>query len=175
MKASFGLLSSWFWFLNVGTIVASSESLQCLFSGFTSFRWPFVSAAQPERFWPNGYYGKATKRSRVRAIGGSGHPDSWCAIGLVMPEGTKLKFRFYVGQELSVRIFEDLCNLPAMLCAACVANANSWSKEIIGQKWELATGKPWDQLQSRYGYHLTRTLRNSYFCSSFWCVHFVPQ
>eukprot|EP00434_Breviolum_minutum_P033141 symbB.v1.2.029325.t1/scaffold3195.1/size61537/2 len=53
------------------------------------------------RFWPNGYYGKATKRSRARAIGGAGHPDSWCAIGLVMPEGTKLKFRFYVGNHWS--------------------------------------------------------------------------
>ena len=28
-------------------------------------------------------------------------PDSWCAIGLVMPEGTKLKFRFRIGYELS--------------------------------------------------------------------------
>lgn len=27
--------------------------------------------------------------------------DSWCAVGLVMPEGTKLKFRFHIGQELS--------------------------------------------------------------------------
>ncbi len=154
MKVTVGLLSSQVWFLNVtGVIVASSESLQGLFCRFTSLRWyhhlalSFVSAEQPERFWPNGYYGKATKRSRVRAIGGAGHPDSWCAIGLVMPEGTKLKFRFYVGQELSnVRIFEDLCNLPAVLpCAACVADANSWAKEIIGQKWELATGKRWDQ------------------------------
>eukprot|EP00438_Fugacium_kawagutii_P031903 Skav233724 [mRNA] locus=scaffold2839:13493:25031:+ [translate_table: standard] len=55
----------------------------------------FVPAGQ---FWPNGYYGKATKRARMRMAGAQ--VDSWCAVGLVMPEGTKLKFRFHIGQEL---------------------------------------------------------------------------
>lgn len=51
------------------------------------------------RFWPNGYYGKAAKRTRTRMT--SGQADSWCAIGLVMPEGTKLKFRFHIGNQWS--------------------------------------------------------------------------
>lgn len=50
------------------------------------------------RFWPNGYYGKAAKRTRTRMT--SGQADSWCAIGLVMPEGTKLKFRFHIGNQM---------------------------------------------------------------------------
>ncbi|CAK9012700.1 unnamed protein product [Durusdinium trenchii] len=53
------------------------------------------------RFWPNGYFGKATRKNRMRTDLGSLEPDSWCAIGLVMPEGTKFKFRFRVGNHWS--------------------------------------------------------------------------
>ena len=44
------------------------------------------------RFWPNGYFGKGRKAPKESAIA-----DSWCALALVMPEGTKLRFRFHIG------------------------------------------------------------------------------
>ncbi|CAE7196543.1 unnamed protein product [Symbiodinium pilosum] len=49
------------------------------------------------RFWPNGLYGNATKTARMRMDLGGLHTDSWCAVGLAMPEGTRLRFRFHVG------------------------------------------------------------------------------
>ncbi|CAE6953938.1 unnamed protein product, partial [Symbiodinium sp. CCMP2592] len=52
------------------------------------------------RFWPNGLFGNATKKARVRMDLGGLNADSWCAIGLAMPEGTKLRFRLHVGQDL---------------------------------------------------------------------------
>ncbi|CAJ1348571.1 unnamed protein product [Effrenium voratum] len=50
------------------------------------------------RFWPNGHFSKASKNARMR-LGDT--TNSWCALGLVMPEGTKLKFRFRVGKDWS--------------------------------------------------------------------------
>ncbi|CAE7381641.1 unnamed protein product [Symbiodinium natans] len=53
------------------------------------------------RFWPNGLYGNATKKARVRMDLGGLDADSWCAVGLSMPEGTKLRFRLHVGHVWS--------------------------------------------------------------------------
>ncbi|CAE7560054.1 unnamed protein product [Symbiodinium sp. CCMP2456] len=53
------------------------------------------------RFWPNGLFGNATKKARVRMDLGGLNADSWCAIGLAMPEGTKLRFRLHVGFQWS--------------------------------------------------------------------------
>mmetsp|Transcript_18567 Transcript_18567/g.34834 ORF Transcript_18567/g.34834 Transcript_18567/m.34834 type:complete len:321 (+) Transcript_18567:85-1047(+) len=53
------------------------------------------------RFWPNGLYGHATKKSRLRMDLGGLRADSWCAVGLAMPYGAKLRFRLHVGDHWS--------------------------------------------------------------------------
>lgn len=56
------------------------------------------------RFWPNGYFNNARKRTLEREgntdLAGL-HVTSWCAVGLYMPQGTHLRLRFFVGSERS--------------------------------------------------------------------------
>lgn len=56
------------------------------------------------RFWPNGYFNHARKRTLEREgntdLAGL-HVTSWCAVGLYMPAGTHLRLRFFVGGERS--------------------------------------------------------------------------
>lgn len=94
------------------------------------------------RFWPNGYYGKATKRARMRMAGGQ--VDSWCALGLVMPEGTKLKFRFHIGQELSAaECISRYSNSPKTCylrrCTqhgcVCLIESTSWHCSLLPVQW----------------------------------------
>ena len=54
-----------------------------------------------DRFWPNGLFGNTTKKARMSTDLGGLNADSWCAVGLAMPEGTKLRFRLHVGPSLS--------------------------------------------------------------------------
>jgi len=58
------------------------------------------------RFWPNGFFGVATRKNR---LAWSNQPvdlcgmkaDSWCAISLVMPPDARLRLRFRVGNHWS--------------------------------------------------------------------------
>lgn len=59
------------------------------------------------RFWPNGYFSSCTRKERAAGekagtqdLGGI-DPDSWCAIGLWMPAGSRLRLRFFVGDQTS--------------------------------------------------------------------------
>lgn len=53
------------------------------------------------RFWPNGYFSNIQKRERGEMDLGGLRADAWCAIGVWFPHGTHLKFRFFVGEEMS--------------------------------------------------------------------------
>jgi len=58
------------------------------------------------RFWPNGYFGVATRKNRLgwsnKEVDLCGlKADSWCAIALTMPPDTKLRLRFRVGNHWS--------------------------------------------------------------------------
>ena len=77
---------------------------------------PDAAISIPGRFWPNGLYGNATKTARMRMDLGGLHTDSWCAVGLAMPEGTRLRFRFHVGRFLSCSQRGDL--LSSCACFA---------------------------------------------------------
>jgi len=53
------------------------------------------------RFWPNGFFNYAQKRERDECTLGGLLVHSWCAIGLFMPHGMKLRLRFFVGDAQS--------------------------------------------------------------------------
>lgn len=53
------------------------------------------------RFWPNGYFNNSQKRERGEMDLGGLRAHAWCALGLFCPRGTHLKFRFFVGDQLS--------------------------------------------------------------------------
>lgn len=82
----------------------------------------------------------------------SGQADSWCAIGLVMPEGTKLKFRFHIGPELRkaflAREFDSLNQLtqPGHPTAVTVSNAR-----LKWQKWKQLGDHIWETVGENLG------------------------
>lgn len=58
------------------------------------------------RFWPNGFFGVATRKNRLgwsnKEVDLCGiKAYSWCAIALTMPPDTKLRLRFRVGDHWS--------------------------------------------------------------------------
>jgi len=54
------------------------------------------------RFWPNGYFSSASRSERRDTNEqGSLNANSWCAVGLDVPSGNRLRLRFFCGNEMS--------------------------------------------------------------------------
>lgn len=69
-----------------------------------SMRSPWFSIGGHEgflRFWPNGFFTMATRRSRRDMDLGGLRTDAWCAVGLHLAAGAKLRLRFIIGEESS--------------------------------------------------------------------------
>eukprot|EP00929_Paragymnodinium_shiwhaense_P054521 TRINITY_DN27338_c0_g1_i1.p1 TRINITY_DN27338_c0_g1~~TRINITY_DN27338_c0_g1_i1.p1 ORF type:complete len:422 (-),score=56.20 TRINITY_DN27338_c0_g1_i1:115-1380(-) len=69
----------------------------------TSASFPLAGDEGCLRFWPNGFLSQPQRRSRGKGRTGIDESfiEAWCAVGLFMPKGTKLRLRFFVDDDVS--------------------------------------------------------------------------